>query len=257
MRSFNKQSIDGGLRVDVAIVYVVSPDREAQLFRSLGSLLSSGTRFDLVRICCVGRRPARWCFIDPRISVEMVGPLFGNYFFGNKLYLCETSARVVIFLDADTIVLRPLEVLWQGENADFLARPGSSMLLPAWDREVWQNLFQEIDRDSVPMFNAGVLVFQNQAHLRLRESWSASLQRFLSGELPWPYPDGRMFEQWSLSMAIAQQGIPFAELGPREHAFGWCMEPADGAVVFHYGNCAAHPSLQSTHEPACGRRRRA
>jgi hypothetical protein len=230
---------------DVEVVYVVSPDRQAQLFRSLGSLFSSGTHFDLVRICCIGMRPPGWCFTDRRVSVEVLNPLFGEYFYGNKLYLCETVARTVVFLDADTVVLGPLEMLWRGVNADFFARPGSSMTLPAWKREVWHNLFREIDRDPIPMFNTGVLVFKNGAHLRVRASWRASLLRFLDAELPWPYPDGRQFEQWSLAMALAQEQIPFAELRSKDHAFGWCMEPVEGTVVFHYGNCVPYVCASS------------
>jgi hypothetical protein len=226
------------VRRNVAIVYVVSPDRELQLFRSLDSLLCSDTNFDLIQIYCVGGRLSRWCFSDPRISLKMVGPLFGDYFHGNKLYLCETSAARLIFLDADTVVLRSLDLLWQGSTADFLARPGSAMALPAWNHEVWHKLFRKIDRNPIPMFNAGVLVFQNKLHLRLKDSWRALLLGFLNFELPWPYPDGRMFEQWSLAMAIAQVGVPFAKLDSKGHAFGWCMEPADEAVVFHSGSCA-------------------
>jgi hypothetical protein len=239
----HRHRTDEKVRRNVAVVYVVSPDRELQLFRSLYSLLCSGTNFDLIQIYCVGGRLSRWCFADPRISLKTVGPLFGDYFYGNKLYLCETSATTLIFLDADTVVLRPLDLLWQGLKADFLARPGSTMVLPTWNHGVWSNLFQNIDRSPIPMFNSGVLVFQNAVHLRLKDSWRALLLRFLNFGLPWPYPDGRLFEQWSLAMAIAQVGVPFAKLDSKGHAFGWCMESADEAVVFHSGSCAGSCSL--------------
>jgi hypothetical protein len=82
-------SIIGLRQHETAVVYVVSPDREEQVLRSLSSLLTLGSRFDTVRICCVGPRPRHWCFADPRISVEAVEPMFGDYFFGNKWYLCD------------------------------------------------------------------------------------------------------------------------------------------------------------------------
>jgi hypothetical protein len=45
-----------------------------------------------------------------------------------------------------------------------------------------------------------------------------------------------MLEQWSLGIAVARLGIPFAEVGDREHAFAWQNERRAGAVVYHYGN---------------------
>jgi len=86
------------------------------------------------------------------------------------------------------------------------------------------------------MFNAGVLLFQGAAHSQLKVSWRTALQRFLSGDLPAPWPAKRMSEQWALSLAIAQEGLTFAELGSKVHAFGWQKEPSEGATVFHYGN---------------------
>jgi hypothetical protein len=221
---------------ETAIVYVVSPDREEQLLRSIDSLLDTVSRFDLVRICCVGPRPDRWKFVDPRIRVEEVSPLFGRYFYGNKLHLCDTPARRVIFLDADTIVLRPLDALWQGRQEQLLARRGTAMSAPNWNHQVWRDLVLSSGSREVPMFNAGVLLFQHGSHLRLKDAWQAALLRFLAGDWPHPCPDRRMFEQWSLAVAVAREGISFAELDAKAHAFGWQNESADGAAVFHYGN---------------------
>jgi hypothetical protein len=50
-----------------------------------------------------------------------------------------------------------------------------------------------------------------------------------------------MAEQLAISVAVAPEGLSFAELGSKAHAFGWQKEPSEGATVFHYGN---HPFSQ-------------
>jgi hypothetical protein len=221
---------------ETAVVYVVSPNREEQLFRSLSSLLTSGSHFDTVRIYCVGPRPGHWRFADPRVLVEVVRPLFGQYFFGNKIYLCDSPARRVIFLDSDTVVLRRLDTLWKNRGEHVLGRRGTSMSCPDWNSTIWRSVFATLGLEEVPMFNAGVLVFQDEAHAKLKRSWQTMLERFLSGDLPAPWPGKRMSEQWALSVALAKERLSFAELGSKEHAYGWQRESSDGAAVFHYGN---------------------
>ena len=221
---------------ETAVVYVVSPNRKDQLLQSLRSLLASGSRVDLIRICCVAAQPRRWRFADPRVSFEHVEPLFGEYFHGNKLYLCDTHAERVVFLDADTVVLRPLERIWERREESFLARRGTAMRSAKWDAAVWRGLLRTVGGQRVPMFNAGVLVFQNGSHRQLKNAWNQILLRFLVGELPPPVPDKRMLEQWALAMAVAQEGISYVELGRRAHAFAWQKESPDNAIVFHYGD---------------------
>lgn len=221
---------------DTAVVYVISPDRGEQMLRSIDSLLRSGSQFDAVRICCVGAENGPWRFADPRIHVVSVPPLFGSYFYGNKLHLCDTPARRVLFLDADTLVLRPIGSLWQGRTEGLLARRGTAMATSNWNRAVWRNLFFSCGTQEVPMFNAGVLVFQGGTHHRLKSAWSSLLTRFLAGALPMPNPDKRMYEQWALAMAVAQERIPFDELGIEDHAFAWQGEKPDKATIFHIGN---------------------
>ncbi len=240
--------IQGKTEGRTTIVYVVSPDREAQLFASLSSLLASASKFDRVRICCVGVPPPHWRFADERIAVEVVEPLFGEHFFGNKLHLCDTAADRVVFLDADTVVLQPLDRIWANRTEHFLARPerpvmrhlsglcSASCTCGTWNPKVWQQLFETIKAEEVPMFNAGLLIFQHSSHLRIRYSWKTLLHRFYRRALPFPSRDERMLEQWSLAMAIASEKFSFAELGPETHAFGWLGNDGAGCTVFHFGD---------------------
>jgi hypothetical protein len=234
--SQGKNGVEMTPQFNTAVVYVVSPDRGEQLLRSVHSLVRSGSRFDLVRVCCVGPQRGNWRFADPRIRIEPVAPLFGRYFYGNKLHLCDTPASRVIFLDADTLVQRSLGTLWQNRSVDFLARRGTAMAAANWNRAVWRNMFIGTGKEEVPMFNAGVLVFQGGSHHRIKHTWHSLMTRFLAGALPMPNPDKRMYEQWALAMAVAQDGISFAELGPEEHAFRWQNEHSERATIFHFGN---------------------
>jgi len=217
------------------VVYACSPDRQDELARSLGSLLRSGSAFDRAMVLWIGEeKPPR--FPDSRIAVRPTAPLFRDYFFGNKILLGERRASRVVFLDADTLILRPLELLWAGKPCDFLARVGMAYEQAGWDRSAWAAAFAELGRDEIPMFNAGVLVFQNHAHLRIRQEWERCTRMYLEGRLQPPCGDRRMPEQWALSLALAGTGLSTGRLGPHEHCYGFADEPFEHAIVLHAGN---------------------
>jgi SAM-dependent methyltransferase len=216
------------------VVYVCSPEREAQLASSLGTLVRSGSSFDRAVVLWIGERRAPR-FADPRIAVQPVPPLFDDYFFGNKVLLCARQAPRVVFLDADTFVLRPLDLLWDGRHADFLGRVGTAYEAPGWDEAAWAAARGAAGAAAMVMWNAGVLVFQNGAHLRIRQAWETFTRQYLDGHLPHPWLDPRMPEQWGLALALAASRVSCARLGAGDHAFGWQDEPFEEAVVLHTG----------------------
>ncbi len=218
------------------IVYVCSPDRARQLFISLGTLFRSGSLFDRVIIFCIGHRPPTWKISDPRIIVKQVTPQFGTYFHGNKIYVCTRAASRVVFLDADTLILRPLDLVWQGQDADILARVGKAYENPCWNQRIWEETFDSVNSRVVPMYNAGFLVFQNQAQVRIHGYWKEFIQNYLSQQWRAPWKDSRMYEQWALALAVGKARLRHSELGARHHAYGWVNEPAEEAVVFHTGS---------------------
>lgn len=239
------------------VVYVCSPDREEQLAVSLSTLLGSGRPFDRVVIFCVGQMPPHWQFSDSRIVVKQVPPLFDEYFYGNKIYLCTRMASRVIFLDTDTVILRPLDLLWHGRDADLLARIGGAYGLSDWDSQLWRDTFRRVGASEVPMFNAGVLVFQNHAHHRIHADWLGCVTRYLAGELLPPFRDPRMAEQWALALAVGLANLRYTLLEPFEHSYAWRGDPHSEAVVFHTGSalfdkCFGEPDLQSVPLPLAG-----
>jgi hypothetical protein len=224
-----------------ALAYLVSPDREAQLFLSLATALFWSAGVDRVVIFCVGSRPSHWQFADPRVEVREVPALFGGYFLGNKVYASEVEAERVLFLDADTLVLRPLERLWAGWSCDFRARPANAGFGPRWKHETWIETFRHLGAAPLPMFNSGVLLFQNCAHQRIRGAWRQHVSDYLEGRYQEPLEINRhQTDQWALSLAVGRERLAWSILGPTEHTFGWLDEPIAESVVLHTSSGGDH-----------------
>lgn len=218
------------------VVYVCTPDRRQQLRTSLTTLVRSGTTLDAITVYLVGGNQADWSFSDPAIEVVAVPPVFPGYVFGNKVLLCDSDADRVVFLDTDTFVLNSIDRVWEMSEADVMARVATAYEDPRWDRVTWNATFAKHAAAPVPMFNAGMLLFSNGAHRRIKEAWRESICRYLRRELELPWADNRMPDQFGLSLGIALSKLSTFELGPREHVFGWARERHDqDSVVLHTG----------------------
>jgi hypothetical protein len=224
------------------VAYVLSAGYLAELQMSLGSLLATGSDFDRVSIYRVGGGDNPWRFEDARVVVKDVPTRFGEYFHGNKLYVCDCpEAGRVIFLDADTLVLKPLDHLFAGRNdVDFMARVATKYYYGDWDQAVWRETCTRAGAGLVPMFNAGVLVFQNGMHRRVENDWASFMKAYLLEQWPAPCGDARMKEQWGLALAIGASRCNYLELDAREHAYRWNEDPPEEAVVYHYGHEGRH-----------------
>ncbi len=215
------------------IVYVCSPDWQHYLFTSLRSLLASQSSFDRIVIYCVGKRPREWEFEDSRIQVEEVNPLIDGYFLSNKIYACQRPVDRIIFLDADTMVLKPLDALYDNVSADFIGRLAALYENEDWNQQEWDNTLTVLGgKKGTPYFNSGVTIFQNAAQRRIEDLWLDFTRKILSGDLM-PSQPNRFAEQLGLSLALGAEGLSFHLLGRTEHAYGWRKEPYENAVVFH------------------------
>ncbi|TDI96309.1 MAG: hypothetical protein E2O76_12105 [Caldithrix sp.] len=214
------------------VVYVCSPDWQHYLFTSLRSLLASGTSFDRIVIYCIGKRPHHWNFEDTRIEVKEVEPLIDGYFLGNKVYMCDSRADRVIFLDADTMVLKSLDSLYRNVDSDFIGRVAGQCENKNWDQEKWVKALGLVNADETPYFNSGLIIFQNGAQRRISSLWLDFTRKNLAGELM-DLKSPRFAEQVSLSLAIGAARLSCHLLDRTEHAYGWRNEPYSDAVVFH------------------------
>ena len=218
------------------IIYVCSPDYIPSLEVSLNSLLASGSEFDRISVYLTAAASPSFPKLDDRIVVNEVEPLGKGYFFANKLFVSDGTYRRAIILDVDTLILRPLQEIYDGRSADLLARPGSANALPDWNEHTWQSTFQRLGlQDAIPMLNGGLVVFQNGVHTRVRPHWAEYIGQYQHGELAYPCNDLRFFTQWSLSLVASKLGWDVMYLSSKEHAFGWRGDCADEAVVFHTG----------------------
>src|SRR5262249_17959522 len=132
-------------------------------------------------------------------------------------------------------VLRPLDLLWNEHPSDFLGRVGTAYGEAGWDTTAWNLALASVGGEDTPMYNCGLLVFQNRAHRRIEEEWVKQIWKYLHAELPPPWKDERMAEQWAFALALAAGNVSQVALGPVHHAFGWVDDPWSEAVVLHTG----------------------
>lgn len=232
---------------ETEIVYMCSPDRYNELLVSVGSLLTSGSTFDKVTVWVVNLPSEEvWLPQDRRIVVRPTRSLFGSYLYGNKLYLCRSRASRVVFLDTDTVVQAPIDEVWRMSDAEFVGRPASAMASSRWRSSVWRETFCSIGRRPLPMFNAGFMIFQRGVHNRVAAMWRRFISQYVRRELPFPFEDPRMPEQFALSLALASSNASCSSMSAREHAFLWCHDNAATAVVLHKGHhlVARHEASQ-------------
>ena len=217
------------------VVYVCSSDWQHVLFTSMRSLLASGTSFDRLTILCVGRRPRHWIFADPRIVVEEVESLDSHYFMINKIYLARRKAERLIFLDADTMVMKPLDEVWARVESDFCARVASSYGASGWNQGEWLEALERVSAPEVPYFNCGFVVFQNGAHRKLDGVWLKLTREIMAGKMMQSI-HSKFAEQVALSLAIGSAGLSCHHLRENEHRYGWLNEPCEDAMVYHTSN---------------------
>jgi hypothetical protein len=226
------------------IVYVCSPDWSDQLIVSLYSLLRSGTTFDKVIVFCVGTPPRNWVFRDPRVEIREKASrpeaaiLVEGSFYVNKAYVCESESERTVFLDADTVVRRPIDLIWSRSNADVIARLTARVFEPTWSKSLWDDVQTKVGgTPGYPYFNSGCVVFQNGAHRKLEKTWPdliSSLGRGMPVFANALHEKGtRLTEQLALSLAMGVHNLPYSLMSPDDHTYLWCGEDYRNSIVLH------------------------
>jgi len=201
------------------IVYICSPDRYRQLSFSLATLLRSGTSFNKIVVFCIGDNSG-WDFGDDRVDIRSVPNLYGHYFYGNKLYVCDVEADRVVFLDTDTLVFSPIDRIWSASPAAVIARVASAYDSANWNATRWKEACSRFGMNVVPMFNTGFLIFQSGSNRRVRKVWKESMELYQAKVLSPPCEE-RMSDQYGLALAILACDISYAVMGPKDHTYGW------------------------------------
>lgn len=202
------------------IFYVLSPDKEEQLFYSLYTLLSSETVFDRIQVICIGDEvPKHWDFQNDRLKISAKEKLDANYFHINKCYINLGEADRIVFLDADTFIFRPLHEVWDGVEQDFCAREATHKF--RWNR--WNRLIKKVRGAQVPYFNCGFFMVQNDKLHELCKLWLEFCYKGFSKEL---FNASRLHmaitvEQLALSLAVSKLGYSFKEMNEWDHWYAW------------------------------------
>lgn len=216
------------------IVYVCSPNRGDQLFISLRSLLTSGTSFRKVTIYCVGPVPASWRFSDPRFTVEEVPDIGDGFWMTNKIHLCRAEGDRVLFLDTDTIIMKPLDGFFVDE-ADVAGRVSTYALWRSWNEGGWERLLQTHGAQCFfPYLSTGVIVFRRAIPAGLADAWLDITRKLRATTLPELDPRIRA-NQLAFSLACGVEGLSHSLLSQAEHTYGWRDEPSDGVTIYHAG----------------------
>ena len=228
------------------IIYVINPAWYKYFIISLHTLLASGTDFNAIRVFCVGGKLDKFRPKDKRIFLEEVPSLaVDDFFLINKVYSCKSLADRIVFLDADTLIFRPLHDIWADSKADFIGRHESFYEKEEFNQQYWKKILNSINaKSTTPYFNSGFFVFQNNAHKRIGKIWEEFIHKGLNRELFHPekihWPLGKRYtEQISFSLAIGALDLSYKIMDQREHIYGWNEEFEDVEIediaVLHTG----------------------
>lgn len=218
-----------------AIVYICSPDHyEHFLFTSIRSLLSSGSHFDCIVVFCIGNKPKYWNVLDPRILIIEVDSLMDNYFLGNKCYALSVEADRLIFLDADTIILKPIDNIYQNSNADFIGRIASHYYTKGKKIE-WVDILKKYKAANMPYFNAGFFIFQNNSHRKLYNVWKNLIQDIIRVKDAEHFHEKINADQVALSIALGKSSLTCQFMTSNDHGYQWTGDSHENCIVYHTG----------------------
>jgi hypothetical protein len=221
--------------IETEVVYVCSPDFWRYLFLSLRTLLASGTSFDQVTIYVTSNQMPSWRFGDPRIQVRLVPTLDTEYWGTNKCYLCHSTAKRVIYLDTDVMVLKPIDSLYKDSSAELIARYVVSYYMGRyWHPDKWKAILSSIGAPDYPKYSPGFMIFQNSSHLRLKDCWPDLIRQILDHKIPLN-PPNRFAELDAFSMACAHQNLTHELMPDYGHRYAMIGESHHDAVVWHLG----------------------
>jgi hypothetical protein len=218
----------------VEVVYVCSPEYWRHLFLSLRTLFASGTHFDRVRVLVTAPTRPNWDIRSDKVVVEPV-PDVGHHGFWmmNKAHLCRSEADVVLFLDTDTVVLRPIDPVYAGSGADLHARTAPVVQTSYFRPAQWEATLRHFGCAPGPYVSTGFLVLKNGAQKALRAAWVDLTERIRRGEGVEQVT--RHANQYAFSIAAYRQGLSLQLMDEAHHAYAMIGEGHEGATVYHLG----------------------
>lgn len=225
--------------METEIVYVCSPNFWRYLFLSLRTLITSGTQFDCVRIYVVSEKNPNWNIEDEHIIVENVPDIaaigeWGYYWGNNKIHLTNSQADRVIYLDTDTMVLNPINQIYEKTEEDLLARYGVEIFMGKYfSHKNWKKALKLLGANDYPYYSPGFMIFQNRSHKKIEKNWHEIIRKILTNNLP--FPVSKHAEMFAFSLAAAVSGLTHRPMENFHHRYAMIGEKYSDAVVYHLG----------------------
>lgn len=147
------------------------------------------------------------------------------------------SHQNLIYLDSDTFLSADVARLFDyAMENDLAARLSWTYQSSRWTEAyfpIWKLNLELVGAPYVPVFNSGVIVFKNYAHVRIFTAWRSLIAQFLAGELKPVYGGPRLFEQLAFSAAVGKVGLSYIPLDKNAHSYAWNHELSSGTIVYH------------------------
>jgi hypothetical protein len=167
--------------------------------------------------------------------VEAVPDISTQMWMENKVHLSRVDSDRVLFIDTDTIVLKPLQHVFNDDGRDVAGRVATASQQSSWRSSAWDAVLHRYGAASFfPYLNTGLLYFQAGAHRRLTPLW-LDITRDLLKEKANPFGNPGQSNQQAFSLACGALSFSFKLLSPREHAYGWMGDDYHDAHVYHTG----------------------
>jgi len=227
--------------MSTVVAYVVSPGWELNLYMSLHSLELSNTSYDYIKVFSVGGELKFLENLNLPIQFESVRDKNDKYFPENKTYITSINEERIIYLDADTIVLKPIQKVYGGVNVDFIGRYTHYYESEGFEEERWNKILERNNTKYSPYFNSGFIIFQNYSQKELKSEWEILSRRNLKNMKERELMGKRVSEQIALSACISKNGLSVKKMKKKEHVYGWETTPKDldtneEEVVYHTGS---------------------
>lgn len=212
---------------ETCVVYVVSSDWQFQAYTAIHSLLSSDSDIDRVVVLLAGGGGRMIEQLRGPIEVREVPDINPNFFLANKTQITSIDADRLVFLDADTAVLRPLEHVWKNCDSDIIARVDEAYEREDFPNRLWNDALALVGAPAGPYLNSGFIVFQNRAHKKIGDTWKKVCSTFRKQYEPdrqYPGLTSRFAEQMAFGASVAKTGLSHRLMSPEEHAYAWTLQ---------------------------------
>jgi len=219
--------------MDYKVVYTLTDNKSfrAQIYNSIRTLYKFVKKENIV------------CIVNPYTNSRFISWLSkyseiyrGNEFYSNlnlpiykfKIEMCDIDAENIIFLDCDTLILKDITKLLDG-NFDVFAREEpcrsyNGILKPTWNQKIWEHNLSKFNlpKKTYPI-NDGFVIFKNYTHKKIKNDFIKYYKLYQDKLLVSPNTvDNMHHNEFALSMAIANYNLKY--MTELEHWYGWRSE---------------------------------